>query len=158
VFTQRVLSSWPRLCERGIIIHRRAWHFMSKKTNITVSFYNQNQVIIRDSGLLSLKLCEYTLVWVSTWKMETEPPDLESETDRDWNLEGTRQIKEVFCRVVRFKLWKRSWLFEPYADWITSEVKKCKCGDFASIKLTNVFQFFIICKRTNNANNATYWS
>ena len=42
VLAQRVSPSWPRLCERGIIIHIRAWHFMSKKPNITVSFCKQS--------------------------------------------------------------------------------------------------------------------
>jgi len=31
VLAQSLHPSWPWLCERGVIIHRREWHFMSKK-------------------------------------------------------------------------------------------------------------------------------
>jgi len=56
----------------------------------------------------------------------------------DWprlKHEGASQNLKRYCVVLSgSNFWKRSWLFEPYADWIGSEVKKCKREDFESIK------------------------
>ena len=117
----------------------RALHHWAKVTD-------ESPTILKDprDNHQRLRLSKSQTVWLTVAWSESPRPRLNVKT---WRLIETEtwksvtKIKEVFCRVVRFRnFWQRSWLFEPNADWIGSILKKCKCVDFESIKPTNNWQ------------------
>jgi len=69
-----------------------AFHVQKNKYHSII--LKQSQIIIRESVFLSLKLCDYSLVWVS--RTETEPQDLETGWDKKGRLTETERASQKF--------------------------------------------------------------